>query len=144
MSNWKSNYDMDLLKYRMAYDHVRELIIFYDNYGNILDINTIALEKLNYIKNNILDKNIINIYKDIHTATIGEINEILAYRKDGSSFYVELLVDKMDYNEGCIWIAIATDITKQKDIIKQSVAIKGELSEANKVKEEFQCEKYKK
>jgi PAS domain S-box-containing protein len=134
-----------LNRYKILSEKVRDIIHFIDTEGNIIDVNQLALKSYGYTYEEFLKLNI----RDLRAEGIitpeflqkcdkeGAFYETLHYRKDGSTFPVEISCKGAEIGGKRVLISIIRDITERKTGENNLKAAKEAAEVANKTKGEF-------
>lgn len=112
-------------QFRSIFDNVSEAIIVYDMEHRIIDVNRIAAEMSGYtreeligMKSSDLDPSVPMSVIDEHSKEAQEkgsaLFEAVTFRRDGSSFPVEVNVRLIDYDGRPAELAVARDITERR------------------------------
>ena len=122
----------ELKRYHLLAEKARDIILFLDSNGNILDVNDAAVESYGYSKEELLSMNIYNLrvrdtmHPEEHFS--GSIDKGISYeimhrRKDGSKFPVEVSAISTSLDGELIVLSIIRDISERMTIntaLKQS------------------------
>ncbi|MVX66674.1 PAS domain S-box protein [Clostridium chromiireducens] len=118
----KKNYD-DLQIYQTALLNANDIIILFSSEGKILKVNLKAINSYGYEEDELLSMNIFELRNkekldiantQFEKAKLGEIEfETIHYRKDGSSFPVEVKSIGVEINKGIFVLSIIRDITNR-------------------------------
>jgi two-component system, sensor histidine kinase len=122
-----------LKKYGILLDRARDIILFINMDGRIIEANESALKAYGYSYSEILSLTIFDIRRNEELAKNqmeeayykGKFFETVHYRKDGSSFPVEVNVQGADIGKKRVLLSVIRDITERKkaeDIIVDSNA----------------------
>lgn len=121
-NSYKKEYD-DLQIYKMAIYNANDIIILFSSEGNILKVNKKTINTYGYSEEELLSKNISELRNTpnlevLHTqfeeAKFGEIEfETIHYRKDSSSFPVEVKSIGIEINNKRFVLSIIRDITNR-------------------------------
>lgn len=121
-NSYKKNYN-DLQIYKTALDNANDIIILFSSEGNILKVNKKAIDSYGYDKEELLSKNIFELRNrekldfvntQFEKAKFGEAEfETRHYRKDGSSFTVEVKSIGIEINNDRFVLSIIRDITNR-------------------------------
>lgn len=141
----KKNKEEDVIRYKILSEKVRDIIHFIDTNGNIIDVNQSALSSYGYTYEEFLKLNIRDLRAEgIITQELvekcdkeGIFYETVHYRKDGSTFPVEISTKGSDIGGKRVIISIIRDITERKVVESSLKAAKEAAEIANKTKSEF-------
>jgi PAS domain S-box-containing protein len=142
---------------RIILDHVTEGIITLDERGNIESFNPAAETIFGYLADEVIGHNVkILMAVDDHDIypggddtylrhyietgkgkTIGKSHEIMALRKNGSTFPAELTVDEVRFGGRLLFTSILRDITEHKLAEKALAQANEAASIASRTKNEF-------
>lgn len=121
-NSYKKEYD-DLQLYKTAIYNANDIIILFSSEGNILKVNKKTINTYGYNEEELLSKNISELRNSrnlevLHTqfeeAKLGQIEfETMHYRKDGSSFPVEVKSIGIEINNERFVLSIIIDITNR-------------------------------
>jgi PAS domain S-box-containing protein len=122
VNRYKKNYN-DLQIYEAALHNANDIIILFSSEGNILKVNKKAIDSYGYNEEELLSKNIFELRNrgklelvntQLEKAKLGEIEfETIHYRKDGSSFPVEVKSIGIEINNHRFVLSIVRDITNR-------------------------------
>lgn len=111
-------------EFEIVFNRAKDIILIFDMKGKILDANSKAIYEYGYSKDELLNITIYDIRKvrkqEILVQQLGLISEkgvnfeTIHYRKDGSSFPVEVSTSRCDINGNMILFSIIRDITERK------------------------------
>ncbi|BCZ44352.1 diguanylate cyclase [Clostridium gelidum] len=141
----RKNKEEDVTRYKILSEKVRDIIHFIDTEGNIIDVNQSGLSSYGYTYEEFLKLNIRDLRAEgiitqdfIKNIDEGEIfYETVHYRKDRSTFPVEISAKGSDVGGKRVIISIIRDITERK-VVESSLKAAKEVAEiANKTKSEF-------
>jgi len=134
------------LKHRLLTEHSQEIIIFFNQYGNIIECNQVAIDLLDY-KEDIYQTPITEIFRKavknvnnqlvIHEKYRDKLAETVAYRKNQTCFNVYLRVTVNQSKRNLIGACIAIDLTSKKNLIHELKRTKNELKLLRQTKNEF-------
>lgn len=137
----------ELKKYQTLSEKANDLIIFSDMDGNIIDANDAAVREYGYPKEEIRTKKIFDISRhrkgDYITdqlekaAEEGMVFEAIHYRKNGSSFYVEVSSTSSLIHGKKVLLSVIRNITERKLVEIELKNAKAAAEEANQAKSEF-------
>lgn len=138
-NSYKKIYN-DLPIYETALHNANDIIILFSSDGNILKVNKKAINSYGYNEEELLSKNIFDLRNreklelvntQLEKAKLGEIEfETIHYRKDGSSFPVEVKSIGIEINNERFVLSIVIDITnriKNEEEIKELASLYEEL-----------------
>jgi PAS domain S-box-containing protein len=134
------------LKYRLLTEHSQEIIIFFDQSGNIIECNQPAFDLLGY-EEDIYQIKIFDIFRKaikcvdnkivIHDKFMNFIEETVAYRKNQTCFHVNLKLTVKKGRKNYIGACIARDLTGKSNVIHELRRTKQELKILRKSKNVF-------
>ena len=112
-----------LQKYQILADEAREIMLFFDLKGNILDANQSAIENYGYSYEELLTLNVSDLRREKDKNIIetemkvaedkGILFETVHYRKDGSAFHVEVSWQGAMFEDNKIIISVIRDINER-------------------------------
>jgi two-component system, sensor histidine kinase len=114
-----------LKKYQLLSREARDIMLFRDDNGNIIEANEAAVKEYGYTYEELLSLNIRDITKlsgDIleeeasKWVNIGDFFETTHYRKDGSSLVVEVSLQETIINNSQVVLSITRNITERKSV----------------------------
>ncbi|MCX7708983.1 MAG: PAS domain S-box protein [Clostridia bacterium] len=113
-----------LSRYKILSESTRDIIHFVDLDGRILDVNEATLKAYGYTKDEMLSMNISQLRAEgsITQEFLDKINhegvfyETLHYRRDGSTFPVEISSQGAEVGGKRVLVSIIRDITERKEI----------------------------
>ncbi len=135
-------------RYKTLFNNVNDVIILHDLKGQIIDINTIAIERLGYTKDEFLQMNLTDIIPN-------EIAQLLPNRmqalitegsiifesqhvaKDGNIYEIEANSKAYYINGEWLIYSISRDITYRKKMELELLKAKEEAEESNRLKTIF-------
>jgi len=132
-------------RYKILSEKVRDIIHFIDTEGNIIDVNQSGLSTYGYTYAEFLKLNIRDLRAEgiitqdfIEKLDKGSVfYETVHYRKDKSTFPVEISTQGSDIGGKRVIMSIIRDITERK-VVESSLKAAKEVAEiANKTKSEF-------
>ncbi|MCB1191327.1 MAG: PAS domain S-box protein [Leptospiraceae bacterium] len=140
-------------KMQTIVDMAVDAIITINEKGIIQTFNVAAEKMFGYKKEEVIGQNVKMLmpspYKDEHDRylhnyittgkrkIIGIGREVIAHRKDGSNFPMELAVSEVSFQDQKLFTGIIRDITTRKETEKALLEAKLEAEEANKAKSNF-------
>lgn len=129
--------------YQVAFENAPDPILFVDAGGRILRVNGLGGKAFGYSPDELIGRLIEELvprrYAEAHrlnraefsehtnTRSMGTGKELMALRKDGSEFPVDVMLSTAEMPEGRIVIAIVRDITERK----RAEALARELARTN-------------
>ncbi len=121
-----------------------EGIIIHNN-GIAIDINQSAVEMLGYERDEITGRNLFElIHPDYHALVkenlvkrIATPYQIVAIRKNGSTFDAEVEARDISYNDEYFRVACIRDITERKKMLEELIAAKEKAEESDRLKTAF-------
>lgn len=126
-------------------DDAIEIIIMFDRTGEIIYVNTVAKQKLEY-ENDLCGKHISDIFPNSFRSSGDgleteypygtELQNLLAYRRNLTCFPVEARIMPSKQNPD-IYICMANDILEKEHLGREIEQVKQEAQQALKVKSEF-------
>lgn len=132
-------------KYHYLMENSREIILFFQNTGQIIDCNKAAKDILGY-DDDIFDITIADIFKRvakirknslvINSNYKNKSSETIAYKKNQTCFPVDLKII-MDNCNGFTGLCIAVDISEKKKLIRIIRYLKSDLKNLNQIKNRF-------
>jgi PAS domain S-box-containing protein len=112
----------ELKKYQLLSQHARDIILFVDTQGNIVEANEAAIKAYGYTYEELLALSVFNFREDydvtsqhLKDAISGITFESIHYRKDGTSFPVEVSSQSTIIEGKTILLSIIRDITERKE-----------------------------
>ena len=110
-----------------------------------IDINNSALELLGYERDEIIGRNLFDlIHPDYHPLVkenlakqVAKPYQIIAIRKDGSTFDGEIEARNISYNDEYFRVACLRDITERKKMLEELVAARDKAEESDRLKTAF-------
>jgi PAS domain S-box-containing protein len=132
-------------RYKILLDNIRDIILFFDLSGNIIDANKTAVRTYGYTLNEFKSMNIYDlrekesiIAEQFEQAKQESISfETVHIKKDGSRFPVEVSAQQTLVGNKRLILSIVRDITERKKVEKNIKEAKNDAETANKVKSEF-------
>jgi len=134
-----------LKRYQILSEKARDIILFMDIEGNIIDVNVSAKRSYGYTYEEFIKLNIKNLLVDGEISLL-ELKQIYAegsffktshFRKDGSIFQIEISSQGADIEGKQIIVSIIRDITRRNIAEKSLTEAKEAAIIANKAKSEF-------
>lgn len=115
-----------LEKYKILYERARDIVIFVDMDGRIIEANESAFKAYGYSRDELLSLTIFDIRRTLEptkhqleeAGQKGIFFEAVHFRKDGSSFPVEVSVQGAEIQGKHILVSIIRDITERKQVDK--------------------------
>jgi PAS domain S-box-containing protein len=134
-----------VIRYKMLSEKVRDIIHFIDTEGNIIDVNQSGLSSYGYTYEEFLKLNIRDLRAEgiITQDFIEKLDkgstfyETVHYRKDRSTFPVEISTKGADIGGKRVIVSIIRDITERKVVESSLKSAKESAEIANKAKSEF-------
>lgn len=132
-------------RYSLLFKYARDIIVFMDDSGKIIDVNDAALKVYGYTKEEILKlygKDIIDdpfnetIYQHASSST-GTFIKSNHKKKDGSKFPVEVNIQGINIKDKKIVLSIIRDISTRQRTEEELRKAKELAEEANRTKSEF-------
>ena len=132
--------------FRLLLEHSQEIILFFDQAGNILDCNQTAKDELGYGDDiyRILISDIFRIAMKIENNKLIinpkyciRITETVAYRNNQTCFAVNLIVSIKTGNKSFNGLCTALNISEEKKLIHNIEFAKKELVSSSQLKNEF-------
>jgi PAS domain S-box len=120
----EKNAEEGLKRYQILTERVRDIILFYSEDGRIIDANYAAVKAYGYSYDELLSMTVFNLRNDathiqeqLHTASSeGVFFETVHFRKDGSSFPVEVSSNSTIINGEKVILGIIRDISERKQV----------------------------
>lgn len=111
-----------LKRYQLLLQHAKDIILFVDTEGKIIEGNEAAVKAYGYSKKELLNLTILKLKESKNSeliqlsgkATNGITFEEVHYRKDGTSLPVEIISQSTDVNGKKIIFSVVRDITERK------------------------------
>jgi diguanylate cyclase (GGDEF)-like protein/PAS domain S-box-containing protein len=123
------SYDLLLLKYKLLFDHARDMILFIDKSGRILDANKAAIQCYGYTKQELTQLYVFELRKYdtrelVESQMKQAINEGILFetvhrRKDGSILPVEVSSTGVELEGTQILMSIIRDVTAKQEYVAQ-------------------------
>jgi PAS domain S-box len=121
IDNIKKNNEVSK-QYQLLSTIGRDIILFMDEKGKIIDANEAAVKAYGYTRKELLNLDIFSIRKSISPTydqikqafTAGLSLETVHYRKDGSFFPVEINSQGVNIDNRCILLSVIRDISERK------------------------------
>ncbi|HYE09984.1 MAG TPA: PAS domain-containing protein, partial [Patescibacteria group bacterium] len=118
----KRSAEEGLVRYRLLSQHAKDIILFVDTRGNIVEANEAAVKAYGYSISELLELTIFELRKnyDIAASQLSDATaqgitfETIHYRKDGTSLIVEVNSQSTVINGKQIMLSIIRDITERK------------------------------
>jgi len=135
----------EMERYKILFEKARDIILFIDVYGKIIDANAAAINEYGYSREELLSINVQDLRKRefvkenyINQADKdGVLFESTHFRKDGSSFPVEVSSQSTTIGKNRIQMNIIRNITQRKLSESQLKRAKEEAEAANRAKSIF-------
>ncbi|MDH5369347.1 MAG: PAS domain S-box protein, partial [Gammaproteobacteria bacterium] len=140
-------------RHRTIFESTVDGIINIDNKGAIESINPAVINLFGYAADELVGNNIsmlmpepfaskhdgfMSNFKQSGNATIlGRGRELIAQRKDGTTFPVDIALDRMIINGHHMFTGIIRDVTERKEAEKKIITAKEEAELANHAKSDF-------
>ena len=139
-------------RYQVLFENARDIILFINEKGLILDANQAALNAYGYTREELLSSRIFDLRSEpllvleqmVRALEKGNFFETVHIRKDGSQFPVEVNAKGIKLGNKSVLVSIIRDITERKQIELQRKRDKEELQRAkekaeaaNRAKSEF-------
>ena len=116
-------------RYETLLDTATDAFILHDSHGKIINVNNQACKSLGYTKDELINLSVSDIDVDVKTGKLKEPwNKIKKgeniriesthYRKDGTTFPVEVAVGNINMGHKTLFSVLARDITERKRIEK--------------------------
>lgn len=123
----KKEFEENLYLYRKIIHNASDIVFFLDLQGNILEVNQKAIDSYGYSKNELCSMNLRSIRKDWFFTDqdyndaygSGLLYETVHYRKDGSSFPVEIISQGTSIGYKKVLISFVRDISDRKKAEKK-------------------------
>lgn len=137
--------EVGMKRYQILTEKARDIILFLDTDGNIMDVNEAAVKAYGYTNEEFLRLNLRELRAEgIITKRLleksvqeGSLYKTLHYRKDKSVFPVEVSSQGAEIDGKPIVISIIRDITEREEAEKALQEAKNAAEIANKTKSEF-------
>nr|WP_263327302.1 PAS domain S-box protein [Neobacillus sp. Marseille-Q6967] len=112
-------------------DTITDTIVTYDHYGSILSVNPAIKNMFGYQAEDLLGKHILKLFlngkdEEISDSTssffstirqsVGKVIEVVAWRKDRSYFFADLLIASTIIEDEQIFVCTIRDVTERKQI----------------------------
>jgi two-component system, sporulation sensor kinase E len=109
---------------------ITDTIVTFDNQGSILSVNPAVTSMFGYQANELMEKHVLQLFpkwetqvlSDLSTflstirQSVGRIIEVVAYRKDKSCFFADLLIASTIIEDEPIFVCTIRDVTERKQI----------------------------
>jgi diguanylate cyclase (GGDEF)-like protein/PAS domain S-box-containing protein len=135
--------NMKMQKYQILCDAANDMMLFIDDTGNILDVNSAAIKCYGYCHEEFLTKNVLDlrhisnkelVNKQMQTAIAGSIVfEAIHYRKDNTSFLAEVSSQGILLHGQRILFSIVRDITERKQNEGQREQVMKDMLESQRI-----------
>ena len=134
-----------LQRYGVLSEKARDIILFVDMDGNIVEANEAAVKAYGYTNQELLSMTIFDLRQEkvkgqaaMEVANRqGIFFETTHYRKDGTGFPVEVSSQGADISGKRVLLSIIRDISKRKEVESELKRAKEQAEMANKSKSEF-------
>ncbi|MDA8443182.1 MAG: PAS domain S-box protein [Peptococcaceae bacterium] len=134
-----------LKRYQVVLEKAQDIILFMDLDGQIIDANEAAAKAYGYSRDELLTRKIFDIRADkaetirlLHRAVVTGVSiQTTHYRKDGSSFPVDVNSNAVEMGERQVIVSIIRDISEQKLAEAALQREKDAAEAANRAKSEF-------
>ncbi len=136
-----------LQKYELLARYAHDIMLFIDPTGRIIEVNDAAVKAYGYTREELLRKNIyairqgeaMNVIQEqmATSQTRGILFETVHFRKDGSSFPVEVSSRGTHINGNPVLFSVIRDISERKQMENRIVAAKEKAEVANRSKSQF-------
>jgi PAS domain S-box-containing protein len=136
-----------LKKYQLLSETAHEIILFLSSDGKILEANAAAARAYGYSRDELISLNFADLRApedrseplcDVEAGTCdGVLFESVHFRKDGTSFPVEVSMQSVDVGEKQTILSIGRDITDRKETEKLMIEAKEAAEAANRAKSQF-------
>jgi PAS domain S-box-containing protein len=116
-----------LVRYKLLTQHAKDIILFVDTNGKIVEANEAAVKTYGYRREELMNLTVFDLRKDYDivisqlykAAENGVTFEAVHYRKDGTSFLVEISSQSIVIDGKKILLSIIQDITERKEAEKE-------------------------
>jgi PAS domain S-box-containing protein len=135
---------LSVLKYNLLLASTREIIIYFQRNGQIIECNKAVKDIFGY-GDDIFHANISDIFKDvvrikkncllIDSKFIDYTNETIAYKTNQTYIYVELKIILKRSHDRFIGLCIASDITIQKKLSRKVMHVRNDMKNLLKLKD---------
>lgn len=142
------------LMHRSVITSMIDGLVTINKFGKILSVNPALNDMFGYEEDELLNENVSILVSDKHAShhdqylanyfvkgnyqeVIGKIRQLVAKRKNGDNFDIELAISEITVEEDTILSGIIRDITYRKEVESRLIAAKEEAEKANKAKSEF-------
>ena len=112
----------DLKRYQLLSKHAKDIMLFIDTEGKIIEGNEAALNAYGYSREELLNLTVFDLRRS-NAAVIRQLNEAgrlgvtfetIHFRKDGTSFPVEVSSQSTLIDDKCVLLSIVRDISERK------------------------------
>jgi PAS domain S-box-containing protein len=136
-------------KLQSLLDQISEMLFVHDFQGRILDVNQRSVEQSGYARDELLSMRASDLDPDYRERELGgefwasfDVREARTFearhqRKDGTIFPVEVTVSKIRLGDDLQVMALARDISAQKDYEARLIQAKDQAEVASRAKSEF-------
>lgn len=132
------------LKYNLIANNTKEIIIFFQRNGLVIDCNKAAKDILEY-GDDILKTYISDIFRDVVSSKDNRLiinsnfnnmtNETIAYKMDQTCISVDLKIILIEKHKKFLGLCIASDITLQKKLIGKVKHVRNDMKRLLKLKD---------
>ncbi len=134
-----------LKRYELLSEKARDIILFFNRNGDIVEANEAAVKTYGYSREELLTMSLFDLRADGKHAKAqldkafldGNFFQTLHYRKDGSILPVEVSTQSAVLEEGAVVISIIRDITERKQVELEMRRAMDATKAAYKAKSEF-------
>lgn len=136
-----------LEKYKILSENANDIMLFVDKEGKILEVNDTALKVYGYTIEEFLTMSVFDLrHSNNKVEVINQMNladhdgivfETIHYKKDGTSFYVEVSSQGTYLGNNRVLLSIVRDITERKAAELQVLKAKEAAEAANLAKSQF-------
>ncbi|MGI6372677.1 MAG: response regulator [Caldicoprobacterales bacterium] len=139
--------EISLDRYRLLAQYTNDIILFMQMDGKIIEANDAAIKAYGYTKEELLSMSIFDLRGKEDKSVVAEqmveaedsgiLFESIHYRKDGSSFRVEVSSQGVTIDKERMLLSVIRDITERSKMIDELRKAKEEAEEANRAKSDF-------